>query len=262
MIIVPRWVAIALFCLFGLSILFLGVYGYSSIADNPARQIETAKAQGERFLFFAIICLSIVVLAFVFFSRRTHHLLRELDRMIEISKYGDFSPELSTKKLGAIGERITLLHHSLNTLSEKRASKISAVSELAEFLVGGTHLPLLVTDVGGSVAYVSGAFSEQQEIGRSEILNNAVDDIYPEVPFHELTAELDMRNSPEERRFGGRTITFFPIRNRKHELSYVVWLFDRLAAVAGLGRNYELPGPGTRIPERIKRALAKRRRPR
>ena len=226
MILLKRGTAIFLYFLFTLAIVATGIYGYLEIGDRSTNGSLELKAKAESILYISLSGAAVILVAFMVVVGRTMSLYRELDKMIELNKLSDFSPDLSMKKLGSIGERITLLYHSLNSLNERKTLKISALSGFADFLVDNIEIPLMATDVQGFVRYASRSLTERTDRPRSELMGRKVADLFPDVPFRDSVLELDKRNSPVELKESKSPLTLIGIRNRRNELSYVVWLFE------------------------------------
>ena len=256
MILIRRNIAISFFFLFTLSIAAMGVYGYRTMAGGGDASPE-GKAEAERFLYIAIIGVSVIAVTFLFTAGRTLSLYRELDKMIELNKRGDFSPELSMKKLGSIGERITLLYFTLNSLNEKRSLKISSLSSLSEFLVDNVELPLFVTDVRGIILYVSRNFAESTEKNRTEVLNRSVENLYPDVEFRDALVELHKKKTSVEIPDLATPLTLVGVLNRMNELSYVVWVFEKGAR---LQVDSVKPTPDRKRGRRLQQLLGRRAR--
>ena len=226
MILLKRGAAIFIYLLFTFAIVAIGIYAYFELGDQSPNESSELKAKAESILYISLSGAAVILVTFIVVSGRTMSLFRELDKMIELNKLGDFSPELSMKKLGSIGERITLLYYSLNSLNERKTLKISALSGFADFLVDNIEIPLLATDVQGFVRYVSRRLTERTERPRSELMGRNAEDLFPDVPFRDSVLELDKLNSPVELKELKSPITLVGIRNRRNELTYVVWIFE------------------------------------
>ena len=240
MILMPKGIALTFFLLFTIFLLALGIYGYTTIAGSGENSASEIKAKSERMLFISVIAVSTVLTVFIALVGGTIRVTRELDKIIEANKYGDFSPELSMKKLGRIGERINRLYYTLNALNEKKTLKISALSELAEYLVQNVGVPLLVSDVLGTIVYVSRTYADRFESNRSEILHMNITKLYPSFQYHDAVLELDKGHSSVEWDAGGVPISLVPVQNRQNALSYVILIFDRSGFVADASRNVEI----------------------
>ena len=250
MILLKRSTAVVLYVLFTVSIVAIGIYAYLELGGEPPETRLELKAKAESILYISLTGAVVILIAFITVSWRTLSLYRELDKLIELNKREDFSPELSMKKLGPIGERITLLYYSLNTLNERKTLKISGLSSLADFLMDNIDIPLLATDVQGYIRYSSRSLVESMELPRAELIGKNAEELFPDVPFRESVLELDRRNSSVELKELKDPVTLAAIRNRRSELSYVVWLF---------GGAVRLPESPSRT-ERIKGRRDRRRR--
>ncbi len=225
MILLRRNLAIFFYVLFTVSILATGIYAYLEFSRETPGKAAELKARGESVLYISISGAAVILVAFAATAWRTLSLYRELDKLIELNKRGDFSPELSMKKLGPIGERITLLYFSLNALNERKTLKISALSELTGFLIDNIDMPLLATDVQGYIRYVSRPVADQMGRPRSELISKNVEEVFPDVPFRDSVLELDRRKSSVDLEEHKTPLTLAAIRDRRNQLSYVVWLF-------------------------------------
>jgi PAS domain-containing protein len=260
MILFPKSLTIVLFVLFCVSIIALGVFGYSLLGDVGSMPAETLEVQREQFLYISLVCFSVIAVSFLFFAGRTRYISKELDKMIELNKYGDFSPELSMKKLGKIGEKITLLYFRLNALNEKKSLKISALYDLVEFLVGNTDLPMLVTDVQGKITSVSRSYTEKYEQTRTELMGRNIVQSLPDIPFQDIIIEMDKKGMSIDKELGKIPISIFPVFNYARELSYLVWIFERPRVVAEVARRTDNRVQRPKASTRLKRAFTRKRK--
>ena len=258
MILVPRFVAIILFLLLSASIVGLGLFGYRAVQSGGSVPEETVQVEAEELLYAAILCFVVVVFCFLGLAGRTRHIGRELDKMVEMSKVGEFTPELSMRKLGAIGRKVALVYFQLSALSEKKSSKISAMSNLQELLVANMPDPVLITDVAGKVIHVSRRFADRFEVNRSEILNDSIEKHFSDARVQNIAVELDKMHGAIERDLDSSHASITPIYSREGMLTYLVWAFDRPPIEADFSRAGEPAGQRPRVSDRIRRAFARR----
>lgn len=259
MILMPRWIALTVFVLICASILALGFYGYKVVGAASEQSAAEIELQRQQFLYISFVAVFVVVVVLVGFVGRTRHISREMDKMIEMNKHGDFSPELSMKKLGSLGKKITLLYFRLNALNEKKSLKITGLSSLVEFLVANTDLSMFITNVGGKVVHVSRPYCDKFEVTRSELLNRDVQEQVSEMEFQQIVTELDRTNTSLNRKIGERDVSLFPVNNRMNELAYIVWLFDRPRVVAEVSRRAETQVRSSRVPDLLRRMFTRPR---
>jgi PAS domain-containing protein len=223
-LLVSRPAAVAFALIAVAMIVGVGIVGYRTVdADIPA---DAIKERAELILYLAVASAVVLLLSVTIVAARTRHLGRELDKMVALNRFGDFSPELSMKKLGSIGEKITLLYFRLNALNEKRALKISALSDLVQLLALNIDTPFVVSDISGSVKYVSRGATEKLPGNRSELMNSTLTELAPALNMQLLVTRLERTNEAETLSEGEDAIIAIPVRNRRGELTYVVWVFS------------------------------------
>ena len=238
MILIPRWLAVVYVILVLAAVLGLGLLGYNSFGANQPP--SESKALAERMLFFSVLAAIALLLVVLFLFARTANISRELDKMVELNRYGDFSPEVSMKKLGSIGEKITLLYFRLNALSEKRALKISALSDLVQLLATNVSTPLLIGDVTGEILYVSRLAGEKLGKSRAELLNAVIPEVLPSVNLQTVINQLDRTRTPQSLDGDGNPISIVPVYNKTNELAYIIWAFTKDGLLTD---RTEIPAP-------------------
>ena len=251
MVLVPRWVVFLLVSLVVLSIAGIGIAAYRVLlaASNTVA--------AEQLLYAAICSGGFFILALVGLIGRTRFISRELDKLIELSRKGEFNPELSMRKLGAIGEKITLLYFRLNALNEKRSLKISAFSDLVQLLMSNIDIPAFVTDVSGVVLYVSGDGAARMGVNRSEILHRNVADLLPSIKLQEIVMRLDRSNATLKFTAGEHAHSLVPVNDRMKDLSYIVWVLDSDKFLTDRTKKPETAVSSSRTAALIRRVFAR-----
>ena len=263
MLLVPRFVAISIVLVAIIAILALSVGGY--LIAIGSIDAGTTKSRAETVLFVGILLSTIMFLSLIFAAGRTRRISRELDKMIAVNKYGDFSPEMSLKRFGRIGEQITLLYFRLNALSEKRSLKISALSDLVQILISNVATPLVVSGPTGEIAYANSSGGIHLGTSRSELQSSNIGDVLDWIDIHEVVARLERGRATLNLHGPVGETHVVPTYNRLQELSYLVWVLEpggfrvdkpensesRRVAGAGLrGALNRLLGPTYRNKER------------
>lgn len=229
MILVRRGLFFVLAVLVCLAALGAGVLGYVSVQTTAAGTAEHARFVAERFLFISLAAAVFFCLVFLFIVLRSIRIDRELDKIIELNRFQDFSPEKSMKRLGLIGRKITDLYYQLNNLNEKKSLKISAQGELVTFLVNNLDLPLAVCDVTGIVLWVSSSFPDKLGKTRTEVIGGRIDAMLQDVSTPNILFELGRSHASLEKVSGKLTVTCYPVHNRMNELSYVTFVLGKKA---------------------------------
>ena len=224
MLLVPRFVAIAFVLAAIIAIAALSVGGY--LITIGSIDAGTAKSRAETLLLLGILLSTLMISTLTIVAGRTRRISRELDKMVALNKYGDFSPELSLKRFGRIGEKITLLYFRLNTLSEKRSLKISALSDLVQILISNVAIPLIVSGPTGEIVYANSSGGIHLGTSRSELQNSNVGDVLEWVDVHEVVSRVERSRASLDLEGPKGSIHVVPAYNRTQELSYLVWVLE------------------------------------
>ena len=249
MVLIPRWVAIAFAAVAIGVVLGLGLLGFAAISNRI--DVGAQKSASELILYVGIVSASALATALIFVVGRTLYISRELDKIIALNRNADFSPELSLRRFGRLGEKITLLYFGLNALNEKRSLKISALSELVHRLVVNMKAPFLISDVEGEIAYASAAGAAKLGTTRSELLNDNVAAVLKSVNLQEVVARLDRREASFDLD-SEANMSVVPVNDRNHELSYVIWVLEAGTLSAG---STDRPNSETPKQNRLTRRL-------
>lgn len=204
----------------------LGIIGFHFLRKAPVFDAEEGKFYAEvvlylSFLFGVIIC---GLHAYVFIRNR--NILKELDKIIEMSSYNNFSPVQSLERLSTIGDKIGQLYKNISLVSEKRALKISSLHNLTGFLLNNLSLPVLVTDVRGIVTATSKQFREKYP-DYEEIVSGSILSFLPDIKFQQIMERFEENYSSVEMKQGRNDITIYPIRNREYEIANYVFVIGK-----------------------------------
>jgi PAS domain-containing protein len=222
-ILVKRYLLIVGFVFAAAAILGIGLLGYFSFAGTPGS--ASAAFRGENLVFAAVtavIVLTTLVWRLFLGSRRVD---REMDRLIESSRYGGFSIEHRAKTLGSFGVRLATLHRELTNLNQKKSEKMSAMHALIELLCDNLETPVVVLDAVGSVVYAGKSYLEHANVPQTEVERHPISDLVEDLRWAEISAELRRTHAAVERSLSGNDLRFYPVRDVQNEISYVVVTF-------------------------------------
>ena len=254
MILISRslFIFIMIFLLFGVG--GLGYYGYEVL------QRETGAAHEAEWYFYwhlvFIVCVAVFSGGALF---RSANLSRELDKLILLSRKQGYTPGAGMRKLGKMGEKITLLYFELSSLNEKKTLKIGTQRDLIEFLLGIIETPLVVADVTGTVLYSSRGFGDREGGGKAGPEGEKVSDIFPDLPFAVLMMDLGKRHTAERFIGDGERYSIYPVYNRFAGLSYIIIALEKIAGHAAVPqRDIETSEQPLGIQNRLRRLLGRR----
>lgn len=213
------------------SVLFLGIRGYS-VTGKAALSETERKLHAENLLYLTLISSILLAFCYGVLFARSRSIIKEIDKIIELTRVGNISIQESLKKIGIIGRKIRTLYENLNDLNEKKSLKISSLSGLIAFLLGNVDLSLLVTDATGKVTDVSQRFKERSEDDGGSAVGKNINDILPELPFEEIATALERQHNLIQRQIR-EPFSFYPIFNRAGDMSHVVCIIGRQRIYTG-----------------------------
>lgn len=260
MILINRRLLIILAVLVITASLGAGLFGYQKILDSAGLSGEAIRFQAESFLFYFFVTAAVLITGFTALLLRVRHVDRQLDRLIEMSRYSDIYPAKHFVGLGPLGERLKLLYRNINNLNIKKTMKISALANLNEFMMNNINLPMLVTDVTGSILYSSTAFTDKSNSTKGDLKTSKIDSVFPELNIPALMLELSRQHIPIERESNRTRITCYPVHNVSAEMNYVVFVPDKKAAYTDLQKSgIEAIRKGNTIAGRLGRIISRRK---
>ena len=236
----------------------LGIQGYVYFlhaAENIGQEMQFL---AERILFLTLIFAIVATVLFFHMLRKSRNILKELDKIIELSRFSRFSSDLSIQKLGPLGDKVALLYNQISELSEKKTLKISALHNLNDFLINNIQLPLLITDVTGTIVHASKQYLDSNEKNRSEVLDASIQQLYQEIDIKNIILMLIKNKAPIENESISNThVSFFPILNREGSITYVVCVFERFRVITTISKKTEDTIQKVESPKLLRRVFSR-----
>jgi len=237
-----------------------GIFGYQKILAAEGLSGDILKFQAERFLFYFIVTAIVLITGFTVLLLRVHNVDRQLDRLIEMSRYSDIYPSKHFVGLGSLGERLRLLYRNINNLNIRKTMKISALANLNEFMMNNINLPMLVTDVTGSILYSSTVFTEKYGSAKGDLKYKKIDSVFSELNIPILMLELSRQHVPVEKESNRTKITCYPVHNVSVEMNYVVFVTDKKAVYTNFQKlSTENVKKSSSVAGRLGRILSKKK---
>lgn len=194
------------------------------------------KYYSEVVILFMLIFLLISMTSYFLMISKSLKISKELDKIIDITKYGNYDIEKSLVRLSYFGEKIKDLHHNLNILNEQKSLKISSLSNILSFFLNSTELNILITDIEGFITNISLSFTKNFEIDISKILYSSINSI-KSINFVEAILSLDRDKEKIviekiDIEIGKKNykvnIILIPIFNIKKELSNILFVIEKI----------------------------------
>lgn len=237
-----------------------GVFGYQEILGSEGLHGDEIRFQAENFLFYFIVTAVILTTGFSALFLRVRHVDRQLDKLIEMSKYSDIYPAKHFVGLGPLGERLKLIYRQINNLNIRKTMKISALANLNEFLLNNISLPMVVTDVTGIILYSNSSFADKFSSTRGELKSSSIDLVFSELNIPVLMLELSRQHIPVEKEINKIKLTCYPVHNVSAEMNYVVFVPDKKASYTSLQKSgIDAARKGNSVAERLRKMLSRRK---
>jgi len=192
------------------------------------------KYQVESFIFASVILTLVVYLFLVYFMRQSDNVMKRLDKMIELSGYGEHDISMHLKKLGKFGKKIDHLIYNIKALNDMKSLKISSLAGIKNLLIQKNSAPLFLLNRHGNIAECSDAMLKLVSAKREEVIKRNFDELFRGVKYEELFFDLEKireRNMTKSvvLDIGGRSheynTKFYAIDNANGEISHIVGVF-------------------------------------
>jgi len=211
--------------------ILLGILSYRQFIQLDPSNPISLKYFAEQFLYLTMIALLVIIFTFWVTFAKGKQILNLLDKLIELSKQGKYSPEDYLKKLDVLGQKILEINTRLYSLNTMKTLKISSISNTINFLLAKIDRPLFISDISGQITKVSKRFMLDFEIEPKYIYGKFVDEIIEGLNFTLLVNDIKkVKNIPMKKmiRLGAAGeskecyIVFYPVFNSQNDLSNVI----------------------------------------
>ena len=239
MIQIRRILFVLLLLLSCLAVLFFGIRDYLLIEGSPALSQGELKIRGETVLYLSIVFSAAILLSFSLVLLRSRNIFRELDKISEMTRYGNFSIAGSLGRIGPLGGKILQLNQRLIELNEMKSLRISSLMSINAFLLNNSRLALLVTDITGKISRASTRCLEKLKKEAPEVVGRHLTEILPDLDFQSSIATLEKQPGELELRELKESPTLYPIYNSRNELSNIICVLGKEEIVKKIVRRAE-----------------------
>ena len=241
------------------AVLFFGIRDYLVLAGSAPLAQGELKIRSETVLYLAIVFTVVILLAFSLVLLRSHNISRELDKISEMTRYGNFSIEGSLGRIGPLGEKIRQLNQRLTELNEMKSLRISSLASINSFLLNNSRLALLITDITGKISSISARYLEKLKIESGEVVGKHITEVLPELDFQASVAALEKGHAELELDDLKDTPTLYPVFNSRNELSNIICVLGHEEIVTKVSKyGEERVKPVSRVTRLVRRYLRTR----
>jgi hypothetical protein len=227
-------------------IIMVGVINYIRLTSLETLDILLMKFYAENLIYISIVSVIILIVSFFIIHRGGIRVLKEIDKITEISISGRYFSAEYTRKLGKLGEKINRLFSELNRLNDMKSLKISAISNLNSFLLENIDLHVLIADIGGVVQACSKRLLDKLDITLQDLKGKNLQAVITDLDFNGVISELEKTRSAYAKEkcvlSVGETsyqsqLVFYPIFNVKSELSNIICISEKEAILSSITRK-------------------------
>jgi signal transduction histidine kinase len=237
-------------------VLFFGVRDYLLIARSVSLSLEELKIRGETVLYLSIVFAVAILLAFSIVLLRSRNIFRELDKISDMTRYGNFSIEGSLGRIGPLGEKILQLNQRLTELNAMKSLRISSLASINAFLLNNSRLALLVTDITGKITNASARCLEKLKKETGEVVGKHVTELLPELDYQSAIGTIEKQRGELQLSDLKESPTLYPVFNSKNELSNIICILGKEEIVTKISKHAEERlKPSSRVTKLVRRYL-------
>ena len=239
MIQIRRILFIFLLLLSCAGVLFFGIRDYLLITGSATLSQGELKIRGETVLYLSIVFAIAILLSFFLVLLRSRYIFRALDKISEMTRYGNFSIAGSLGRIGPLGDKILQLNQRLTELNEMKSLRISSLVSINSFLLNNSRLALLVTDITGKISRVSTRCLEKLKKESAEVVGRHITEVLPELDFQSSIATMEKQPGELELRDLKESPTLYPVFNSKNELSNIICVLGKEEIITKIAKYAE-----------------------
>lgn len=217
MILIRRGKLVAYAALVVVAVVGLGAVGYATVRWGELG----VKAAGERLLYLGIVASVIVVAATAWLLADHISFNRQLDRAAGMVRREGRLPDQKIRRLGVVGDRIAVLFDQLGAKNEALRNRIDAQRQVIEFETKNITQPMCITDVRGTVLYVTTAMLNRFDRPIGEVAGRRLQALVSDLDIDYVVRILDRTGEVHTGQDGRK---FYPITDNRGVVNYVVYL--------------------------------------
>ena len=219
-----------------LFILIIGIYSYLVIKEfNIDDKNLDLKYDSETVLFLMFLAIIVDSATFITIQIKSKKIIKEIDKIKEMSTYADFDVRKALSKLGVLGEKISDIYSLLLNIGNQKSLKINSQTNIINILLDKLNLNVFILDFKGVVTNYTTKLLKRFNLDEDSVLNTNIDNII-NVNFQLVYFEMiNLRDEAirekllykfEDSEFFTNA-TFVPVFNTKQELSNVICILEK-----------------------------------
>jgi signal transduction histidine kinase len=241
------------------SVLFFGIRDYLLIRGSASLSAQELKIRSETILFLSIVFAVLILLVFGLIFMRSRSISRELDKISDMTRYGNFSIQESLRRIGPLGEKIQQLNQRLTELNAMKSLRISSLAAINAFLLNNSRLALMIADITGKISGLSPRCLEKLGLESGEAVGKHITEVLPEMDFQAAVAQVEKQRTELELSDVKDSPTLYPVFNSNNELSNLICMLGREEVVTKVSKHTEERSrPASRVTQLVRKYLRSR----
>ncbi len=205
------------------AVAILGIFAYTLLVQTTPADTEALRFTAERILFFALCELALILTVWSAVVYRGVRIEKQLDRLIEQSRYRKLRKDTDFRKLGQLGSRLESLYAGLTDTNEKLGIKVAGQAELLDLIISSSSFPLLVTTSAGTICYISKTLLSSLEKEKHQISGRNVTEIWENIDVQNLKRKFETDFQPLVIDVKNYPVTVYPVLGEKNLVTYLVF---------------------------------------
>ncbi len=219
-----------------LFILIIGIYSYLLMTEfNIDNKNLEMKYRSETVLFLMFLAVIIDTAIFITIELRSKRVIKEIDKIREMSVYTDFDIRKGLSKLGDLGSKIGEIYSLLLSVSNQKSMKISSQAHIINLLLDRLDLNVFVLDSKGVITNYSKKLLKRFNLDEDSILHTGIGEIvninFQLIYFEMLKSRDEAIREKLLYKFEDKefflNITFVPVFNTRNDISNTICVLER-----------------------------------
>jgi len=236
MVLIKKNYALFFYSISILFILIIGVYSYFIIKEfNIGDRDLNLKYKSETVLFLMFLAIVIDTATFITIQIKSRKIIKEIDKIKEMSVYSDFDVNKALSKLELLGDKIADIYSLLLSISNQKSLKINSQANIINILINKLDVNIFILDFKGVITNYNPKILKRFNLDEDSVLKNNIDNII-NVNFQLIYFEMiKSRDEAIREKFlykfeNGEffvNLIFIPVFNTKNELSNTICILEK-----------------------------------
>lgn len=212
------------------SIIIIG-FNYYRVFQVVTENNLQIKYQNENIIFTTILLTIFIIAFFGLLAAKSKNILNILDKVIDLTKNGNYEIAKHLKKSGNLGDKISKIIGNLNELNKLKSLKISSLVNINEYFIRNLKNMTFLLDSRGIIETVNEQFVLDCALKENIFIGKKIDNYFMGINFQEILFELNKNHNQVQKhnielkinnKEFKETLVFIPLFNSQYQIDYVL----------------------------------------